>query len=229
MQVWELPSGYLNDQELTTQRQQVQQLLTGSSERVDGEQARRWSHCLNALRCVDAWLFAEWQLRGLPDSPGLGQTKLAPLNLVWPKISDVQHTMANLMAPDRNAGRIPLPRSTQGLWSQHKYSVAARSMEAYRAISVKAAASRGMDNFNEVAEAIVQQLRQRPARDSLRDALLQMWGYVAAGGHPERGLFDNLPRLFEEIQRRALAQANNYLLHATALSELSVWLESPER
>lgn len=227
MQVWDLASGYLNDDELRAQRQQLQCLLAGSAGQDDGE-PRRWAHCLNALRCVDAWLLAEWQLRGLPDAPDLGQTRLAPLNLVWPKLADVQQTLAKLPAVDRPAGRIPLPRSTQTLWSQHKYSVAARSMAAYRAISVKAAASRGMDNFSEVADAIVLQLRQRPAQDSLRDALLQMWGYVSAGGHPERGLFDNLPRLFAEIQQRARTQANNYLLQATALSELSVWLESPE-
>lgn len=227
MQVWDLSSGYLNDEELKAQRLQVQQLLAGRAEATESEPARRWLRCLNALRCVDAWLGAEWQLRGLPALPDLAQTQLAPLNLVWPRLPAVQQCLDSLTTQARTAGRIPVPRSTQGLWSQHKYSVAARSMEAYRAISVRAAASRGMDNFDEVAETIVQQLRQRPARDSLRDALLQMWGYVAASGSPERGLFDNLPRLFAEIQRRAQAESNHYLLHATALSELSVWLESP--
>lgn len=230
MQVWDLSAGYLNDEELLAQRQWAMSLLAnrGKSEDQDTAQARHWSHCLNALRCVEAWINAECSLRGLAAPMDAQCTRLAPINLVWPKLLAPGQQMAALAAlPNRAPGRIPLPQTTKGLWTQHKYSVAARSMDAYKAISVKVAVGKGQDNFDWVASEVMSQLRIRPSRESLRDALMQMWGYVAAAGAVPPRLFDDLPALFVEIQQRSSLQANHYLLASTALSELSVWLESP--
>lgn len=227
MRVWDVSPGYLNDQELQAQFDWVSNLLThrGAAPSADDESARRWSHCLNALRCVQAWLQAELRLRNLAD--GGNSPQLAPLNLVWPKLNAPAAMFSQLQADaSRAAGRIPLPVTTQSLWTQHKYSVAARSMPAYREISVKVAASRGRDNFDWLAGEVFNQLRLRPEQQGLQDALLQMWGYVAAAGAVSSRMFDDLPALFAEIQRRALDQNINYLVHSTALSELSVWLES---
>lgn len=229
MQVWDLSPGYLNDDELLAQRDWVIALLAnkGSQDPVVLNQARQWAHCMNALRCVEAWINAECALRNLSSAQNAQSTCLAPLNLVWPKLLVPAQQLADLAAtPNRTNGRIPLPQTTKALWTHHKYSVAARSMEAYKAISVKVAAGVGRDNFDWVASEVIQQLRLRPSRDSLRDALMQMWGYVAAAGAVSPRLFDDLPGLFTEIQQRSSAQANHYLLTSTALSELSVWLES---
>ena len=229
MRVWDVSPGYLNDQELIAQRQWVKTLLAnhGEAPAQGAESARRWTHCLNALQCVEAWLQAEYNLRELADTGSSAQTVLlAPPNLVWPKINAPAAMFMQLQADSARApGRIPLPASTQSLWVQHKYSVAARSIQAYREISVKVAASRGRDNFDWLAGEVFNQLRLRPELPSLRDALLQMWGYVAAAGAVSSHMFDDLPALFVEIQRRALAQNINYLVHATALSELRVWLD----
>jgi hypothetical protein len=230
MRVWDVSPGYLNDQELLAQRQWVMTLLAnrGEAPNQGEESTRRWTHCLNALRCVEAWLHAECRLRALADPSPATVSLLAPLNLVWPKLNTPAAMFSQLQADaNRAPGRIPLPLSTQSLWTQHKYSVAARSIAAYREISVKVAASRGRDNFDWLAGEVFNQMRLRPEHQSLHDALLQMWGYVAAAGAVGSHLFDDLPALFAEIQRRAVAQNITYLVHATALSELSVWLESP--
>ncbi|MDN3640703.1 hypothetical protein QWY82_18035 [Simiduia curdlanivorans] len=230
MQVWDLSPGYLNDEELLTQRHWVISLLAnrGKPEGDGAAQARHWSHCLNALRCVEAWINAECRLRELAVSMDAQSTQLAPLNLVWPKLMAPGAQLVELAnVADRAPGRIPLPQTTKGLWTHHKYSVAARSMDAYRAISVKVATGKGRDNFDWVAAEVMGQLRVRPSRESLRDALMQMWGYVAAAGAVQSRLFDDFPALFAEIQKRTSVQANHYLLTSTALSELSVWLEGP--
>ena len=230
MQVWDLSPGYLNDEELLVQRDWVQALLAnkGNQDPAQANQTRQWAHCMNALRCVEAWLNAECALRNLSPLLNAQATSLAPLNLVWPKLIDPSQQMLELAVnPNRCSGRIPLPQTTKALWTHHKYSVAARSMDAYKAISVKVAAGVGRDNFDWVAAEVMNQLRLRPGRESLRDALMQMWGYVAAAGAVPPRLFDDLPGLFAEIQQRSSTHANHYLLTSTALSELSVWLESP--
>lgn len=230
MQVWDLSPGYLNDTELLEQRDLIATLLTNKGERPKemAAQVLRWSHCLNALRCMAAWVGAECRLRALAESEAYASTLLAPINLVWPKIlKPGSQLMALSTLEARVSGRIPVPQTTQGLWTQHKYSVAARSMEAYRVISVKVAAGRGRDNFDWVAEEVIKQMQLRPAHEGLRDVLMQMWGYVAGSGAVNPRLFTNLPQLLAEIQQRAQLQSNHYLLSSTALSELSVWLESP--
>ncbi|AFU98567.1 hypothetical protein [Simiduia agarivorans] len=226
MLVWDLSPGYLNNEELRQQLAHIAALLAARGQSDDPEVSRRWGRCLNALRCLEAWMQAEWDLRGLGPLEQGQRTHLAPLNLVWPSLPDVVTRFQHL-GSERDSGRIALPRTIQGLWSHYKYSVAARSMEAYRAISVKVTAGRGNDAFAQVAQDILLVMRQRPELEPLRDALLQMWGYVSAEGQLPGRTYQNLPALFQEIQRRAQKQQNAYLLNSTALSELSVWLENP--
>ncbi|MBB3167609.1 hypothetical protein [Simiduia aestuariiviva] len=224
--MWEISPGYLNDDELRAQRQLVVSLLTDGHQSgpASGDEAKRWSHYGNALQCAAAWLAAECELRDLPVAD-VALPSLAPTGLAWPAINAPAERFIELQATaGRSPGRIPLPNSTQSLWAQHKYSVAARSMEAYRSISVKVATSRGRDNFAWLASEVCLQLRLCPEQQSLRDALLQMWGYVAGAGAVSPRLFDDLPALFAEIQRRAHTMNIPYLTHATALSELRVWL-----
>ncbi|UTA46977.1 hypothetical protein L1F30_12475 [Simiduia sp. 21SJ11W-1] len=218
MQVWEISPAYLNDAELHAQRVRVEALLTGAQDAAGAS----WLQHREALHCVAAWLEAETELRGLPQSEVL--PKVAPTVYAWPKLQAPADIFGRLKASERNAGRIPLPNSTQSLWTQHKYSVAARSMAAYREISVKVAASRGRENFDWLAGEVCKQLRLVPEQQSLRDALLQMWGYVASAGAVTPRMFDDLPALLAEIQRRANGMNVPYLTHATALSELRVWL-----
>lgn len=226
MLVWDLSPGYLNNEELRQQLAQIAALLAARGQSDDPEVSRRWGRCLNALRCLEAGMQSEWDLRGLGPLEQGQRTHLAPLNLVWPSLPDMAARFQQL-GSDRHAGRIVLPRSTQTLWSHYKYSVAARSMEAYRSISAKVTTVRGNDAFASVAEDILRVMRQRPEPEPLRDALLQMWGYVSAESQLPGRTYQNLPALFNEIQSRAQKQQNAYLLNSTALSELSVWLESP--
>lgn len=220
MQVWEISPAYLTNDELQNQCALLDELLTQGRA---GDDCAHWLRHPDALQCVAAWLAAESDLRQLPLANSL--PKVAPRVYTWPKQQSPAGLFSQLTRADqRPAGRIPLPNSTQSLWTHHKYSVAARSMEAYRAISVKVAASRGRENFDWLAAEVCQLLRVRPEQQSLRDALLQMWGYVASAGAVSPRLFDDLPALLAEIQRRADGMNVPYLTHATALSELRVWL-----
>lgn len=125
---------------------------------------------------------------------------------------------------DKKDGRIPLPRNEQQLWSQHKYSVLARSPEIYRKIGSHVA--RGLMKFDDLSLILVEILREQPPTGGIRNALQHMWGYVSnsirdKGAHVSKW---SLRELLFKIQDRAKTEGICYLLHSTALSDLMVWL-----
>lgn len=124
----------------------------------------------------------------------------------------------------REAGRIPLPKNEQQLWSHHKYSVLARTPALYQ--KTGRAISRSAMTFDELATLLVETLREPPTTGGLRNALQHMWGYVAGSPVQGKAGVNDLPlnKLMAEIQKRAIANNVSYLKSSTALSELMAWL-----
>ena len=228
MRVWDLHPGYLNRQSLLGEHQEIHALLTIVEEGRRGyayhPETRRWREHLNALKMRHEMVVAEMRLRGYRhQSPVTVQGPVCwPEAFVDPPIR--QFALLAERYRGKEPGRIPLPRSTQELWAQHKYSVLARDPERYRALGQRVAAAGSAPPPEDLVLELAMLLRQPPTPGGLRNALEHMWGYVhREGGLPPDGRAD-LRALLEAIQERAVRAGIRYLAESTALSDLAVWL-----
>lgn len=233
MRVWDIHPGYLNRQNLLGEHQEIHALLTIVEEGRQGyahhpETRRRREH-LAALRVRHEMVVAEMRLRGYRH--GSPVTVKGPVR--WPEafVDPPAQQFALLEGKYRGKepGRIPLPRSPQELWAQHKYSVLARDLARCRTLGQALAGGEGTLSFADLALELVWLLRRPPSLGGIRNALEHMGGYVRQEGSP---LPDGLkePRaLLAAIQERAVQGEVRYLLESTALSDLAVWLDlAPE-
>ena len=235
MRIWDLNPGYLNRQSLLGEHRELHGIVSIIANHKSGysrhPETLRWVGHGWALRQRHGLLAAEMALRGYTDrSP----VDLAGREGIWPAIYiDEPARQLQILGTkyrDKEQGRIPLPASAQQLWSQHKYSVLARDAAFYRRLGPDVAAIRPGDDFAELARVLVELLRQPPAVGGLRNALQHMWGHVSEHSVVPKGEVDSwsLQRLLKEIQHRALACGEPYLLASTALSELAAWLPEAE-
>jgi hypothetical protein len=138
-----------------------------------------------------------------------------------------QYELLGAKYRDREAGRIPLPRSAHDLWAQHKYSVMARDQAMYRAIGRRVATMRSKLELSSLAEELVLVLRVDPPAGDLVNALEHMWGYVSkvATADERRIAMSSACDLL--LRTRELAQRSSvrYLLASTALGELAMFTE----
>jgi len=147
--------------------------------------------------------------------------------VIWPEVwIDLPHRQVELLrgkyAADDRSGRIPLPRNTQELWAQHKYSVMASDPKLYKELGGEVAHGKFSDDIEGLALLLTTTIRIRPTAGRLRNALLHMWGYVSEEGMQPAA---SDAKLLMDIQALALEQERDYLLASTALSGLAVWCE----
>ncbi len=257
MRIWDLHPGYLNRQSLLGEHRELHGIYTVLTEDRRGysrhPETLRWVGHLDGLCRRHALLVAEMELRGyrhnsplpasvsappVPASPPLPasvsappvpaspvRTVLWPVRFVDPPGRQLQILLRKYL--DRECGRIPLPRSAQELWAQHKYSAMARNPALYRQLGRGVAVLRGRLGVDWLAEELVLLLRQPPSPGPLKDALLHMWGYVSrtptmpAGVDPTRLLEEGPRRLLEVLVPQAMTHSS-YLAHSTALTDLAV-------
>ncbi|MCF8093746.1 MAG: YbgA family protein [Desulfobacteraceae bacterium] len=122
---------------------------------------------------------------------------------------------------------MPLPKTTQQLWSHHKYSIQARDPNAYREIGGRVARCRKRENFAALACQLIEVSRRPPTAGGIRNTLLHMWGHVSGyyciqGSAPIANW--SLLRLLQETRKLACRNNEPYLMASTALSELGAWL-----
>ncbi|MFV0439385.1 MAG: DUF1722 domain-containing protein [Desulfopila sp.] len=137
-----------------------------------------------------------------------------------------QFTILGQKYQGKEQGRIPLPKTAQQLWSQHKYSILARDVNLYKRLGRQVAGTTSAADFAGLARLLTEQLRNCPASGGIRNALEHMWGYVADYAVSSRGEMTSwsLLELLANVQCLALTHRQSYLLMSTALSELKVWL-----
>lgn len=236
MRIWDVHPGYLNRQSLLGEHRELHGIAAILDQGRKGYSAhpetRRWVAHRPALARRHRLLVAEMALRGFTDRSPL--TGSGPVGDTWPSVYiDPPVQQFRLLAQkyaEREEGRIPLPRSPQALWAQHKYSVMARHNALYRELGPRVAALPARELPSALAQELVEVLRQPPPEGGIRNALQHMWGYVAevepmaAGAEPATL---SLPDLLQAIQRRALLSKQSYLLASTALSELAAWMPEP--
>ncbi len=230
MRVWDVHPGYLNRQSLLGEHREIHGMISVLANRKRGysrhpETVRWMGHLWAARRRHDA-IVAEMKLRGYRhQSPVTHRGRPGR----WPdKFVDSPSEQFRILRrkyTDREHGRIPLPGRADVLWAQHKYSVLARDPNLYRTIGRKVARLNRGPGFDDLTTELSLILRQPPTTGRLRNALEHMWGYVARNATQTPKSLDDLLRGTID---RAIDQQVTYLLHSTALSDLSLWvLERP--
>ncbi len=184
----------------------------------------RWKPAMSGLVQRHRLLAAEMALRGYTDRTPLNSRART---LVWPAIFiDPPSRQIELLRgkyADREPGRIALPRSSQDLWAQHKYSVMARDPEAYRVIGRRVARLRRGAGFDDLALELTLILRGAPSPGGAANAIAHMWGYVSKRADAEQRAtaFASASGMLAVTQRLTMERGEPFLRSSTALSELA--------
>jgi hypothetical protein len=231
MRIWDIDPGYLNRQSLLGEHRELHAIVSiivnGKKGYSNHPETLRWSSHGWALKQRHRLLTSEMALRGFTDkSPVAMRTRQG----MWPdRYIDEPFSQFRILKAkyqNKEQGRIPLPENAQQLWSHHKYSVLARDVNLYRMLGGDIAKMRPRSDFSDVANFITGLLRKPPPAGGIKNALQHMWGHVSKSPSLPKGEVESWTsgRLLEEIQKRAMADQNRYLISSTALGELKAWI-----
>ena len=236
MRVWDLPAGYLNRQSLLGEHRELHGIYSILTQKKSGyanhPETLRWVRTLSGLAARHRQLAAEMAFRGYVDRTPL---RVAMSRARWPAIfvTEPADQIAVLRTKyvGKEKGRIPLPRSAQELWAHHKYSVMARSPEAYRTIGRAVARMKRGADLSTLTTDLVWILRDAPSQGRLTNALEHMWGHVRDRATPDDLAMAraSLGQMIARTQQLAHRLREPFLLSSTALSELAMFVDSPRR
>jgi uncharacterized protein YbgA (DUF1722 family) len=230
MRIWDLAAGYLNRGSLLGEHRElhgVYSILTnGKTGYARHPETLRWTAALSGLAQRHQQLAAEMHLRGYTDRTPLScNTSGAQWPSSFVDAPGEQVTLLRQKYVGKPKGRIPLPRNAQELWTQHKYSVMARSSRACQSIGRSVARMHRNTPYSTLLEDLTWILREIPSEGQLLNAIEHMWGYVRDDATvEERADARTSPaKLLAHTQRLALRRRQRFLLSSTALSELAVF------
>lgn len=230
MRIWDLNPGYLNRQSLLGEHRELHGLVSIIKYNKKGyskhPETLRWVGLGWALKQRHKLLVAEMNLRGYTDrSPVLLRSKPG----AWPEIyidePAQQISILKRKYKYLESGRIPLPQNAQDFWAQHKYSVMARDITAYKNIGKWVTSKSGSKELHNVATEITTILRVPPEQRLIENTLLHMWGYVSKYSSISGKKLNSLSSkaLLKKIQLLSLSNNVKYLNESTSLSELNAW------
>jgi hypothetical protein len=230
MRVWDLSTGYLNRQSLLGEHRELHGIYSIIRESKTGyarhPETRRWSRAVSGIAMRHRHLALEMSLRGYVDRTPI---RVVTARVRWPEafVTEPGDQIALLREKyvGKQKGRIPLPRSAQELWAHHKYSVMARSPEAYRTLGRAVAHVRRGVALSPLAIDLVWILRETPSQGHLINALEHMWGHVRdrASSADLVAARAGAGELLARTQQLALRLRETFLLSSTAVSELAVF------
>ena len=231
MRIWDINPGYLNDQSLLGEHRELHGIVSILSNNKRGyskhPETLRWKGYGWALKQRHKLLRAEMSLRGFQDK--------TPVDLrtnkgKWPGIyidePDIQYKLLGNKYKKKAKGRIPLPKNSQELWAQHKYSVLARDNNLYQSIGNLVARSKKPGLFLELSVELTDILRTPPPSGRLINALQHMWGYVSEHRKNSETDIDlqDAKSILTEVQENSIKYKIKYLICSTSLSELGAWI-----
>lgn len=230
MRIWDINPGYLNRQSLLGEHRELHGIVSIIQHNKKGyskhPETLRWIGHGWALKQRHKLLVAEMNLRGYIDrSPVLLRSKPE----IWPEcyIDSPANQISILKKKYKTLeyGRIPLPKNAQHLWAQHKYSVMARDISAYKDIGKRVTLKSGSKELNDVAMELSTLLQKAPQQELIENALLHMWGYVSQYSSISAKKLNSLSMkaLLYKIQQLSLSNNVKYLIESTSLSELNAW------
>ena len=232
MRIWDINPGYLNRQSLLGEHRELHGIVSIIVNNKKGyskhPETIRWINYGWALRMRHQLLAAEMSLRNFTEKSPVATCKNKGM---WPeKYIDEpvqQFIILNEKYQKKEQGRIPLPKTAQELWRQHKYSILARDVNLYKILGKQVSQMSPNDDFSSLTLVLVEQLKVSPSIGGIRNTLQHMWGYVSDYASTSKCNIErwSLEELLNEIQYRVLTNQESYLLSSTALSELKVWLE----
>ncbi|MCW8853593.1 MAG: DUF1722 domain-containing protein [Gammaproteobacteria bacterium] len=230
MRIWDINPGYLNRQSLLGEHRELHGIVSIIRNNKKGyskhPETLRWIGYGWALKQRHKLLVAEMSLRGYVDrSPVLLRSNPE----VWPAhYIDSPENQINILRNKYKMledGRIPLPKNAQQLWAQHKYSVMARDISAYKDIGKWVTSKSGSKELGNTALEVTKLLRTPPEPRLIENTLLHMWGYVSKytsiSGKELNSL--SMKALLNKVQQLSLANNVSYLIESTSLSELDAW------
>ncbi|MFP4194467.1 MAG: DUF1722 domain-containing protein [Desulfobacterales bacterium] len=232
LRIWDIQPGYLSRLSLLGEHRELHAVVSVIVNRKKGyavhPETLRWRGYGWALGKRHRLLAEEMALRGYREQSPVRMPSGAGL---WPEAYlDAPELQFDLLAEkykNGTLGRIPLPVTTQQLWSHHKYSVLARDHGAYREIGRMAAVCKKRENFALLARRLTELSRRPPSAGGMRNALMHMWGHVSQY-YCSRDTVPvenwSMQRFLHEIRRLALEHNEPYLTASTALGELGAWL-----
>jgi len=231
MRIWDISPGYLNDRSLLGEHRELHGIVSILVNKKKGyanhPETLRWVGYEWALFQRHQLLREEMIVRGFNErSP----VTIDGNHHSWPpKFIDVPYIQFALLKKKYESkpyGRIPLPKTTQELWANHKYSILARDPEKYSIIGKRVSRLSSTDGFNDICIELTELLRQKPSKGRLKNALEHMWGYVSTYASKDKGRIDKMSEeeLLRHIQHLAIKHQQPYLVTSTALSELCVWV-----
>ncbi len=138
------------------------------------------------------------------------------------KYSSKEFYILNDRYKEKN-GRIYLPNNAQDLWRQHKYAIMARNINLYKEIGKRVSSE---NCFDELTDILVYELRKRPKKSGIFNALQHMWGYISEYSEIKKIDVNSLSlyELFLEVQQSTLKSKESYLSQQVALSEFEIWI-----
>lgn len=236
MRIWDINPGYLNRQSLLGEHREIHCLISiivnGKKGYSKHPETLRWADYGWALMKRHHLLKSEMSLRGFKEkTPVFIQSREGR----WPDIyidePFEQLKILQTKYQNKEQGRIPLPKNAQQLWSQHKYSVMARSQYLYKKLGQEVASRKQDHYFAKLINTLIEILKEPPKEGNLRNTLLHMWGYVSEFFNSSKRGIENWPldRLLDEIQKQSLTHNITYLISSTALSELKIWIPTRQR
>ena len=230
MYIWDINPGYLNNESLFIEHDEIQKLysiiLNNKKIYQNDPEIKRWSKHLGALSIRHSLIISEMTLRGFWSSNS--SIKLDNKKNIWPHqyIHEPKQQFDILFSKYKNkkSGRIPLPTSGQNLWSQHKYSVMARNLNEYKKIGRYLSNIKPNQCFSSLSKDLTELLREKPDLGGIRNSLHHMWGYFKNYNFNVDVDSLDLDSLLSHIQICAYKKKDLYILGSTALSELRVWI-----
>ncbi len=229
MRIWDLNPGYLNRQSLLGEHRELHGIVSIIKNNKKGysrhPETIRWLQHGWAVRQRHQLLKSEMELRGYQDK--------SPVNLrakpnQWPDtFIDSPYQQFQIVKKKYEHlewGRIPLPKNAQELWAQHKYSVMARDIAAYKRIGKEVAKNNSKQFFEALCLELTLLLRQSPNPKLINNALQHMWGYVSDYYDGDKAsVINNNSKMLKLTRQLSIEHQVTYLLHSTALSELDSW------
>lgn len=231
MRIWDINPGYLNRQSLLGEHRELHGIVSIIRDNKKGyskhPETLRWVGHGWALKQRHKLIVAEMNLRGYTDK---SPVFLKSNSNLWPdEYIDPPATQISILKKKYKtleAGRIPLPKNSQNLWAQHKYSIMARDIAAYKSFGKKVSSKTGAKELNNIALELATFLRQAPEPRLIENTLLHMWGYVSKYSTMPGNKLDTLSNkaLLKKIQQLSISNKVKYLIESTALSELDAWV-----
>jgi hypothetical protein len=224
LRIWDIHPGYLNYAQLLAEHSElhaVSVIIRNNLKTYSYHpESSRWQGYGWALKQRHKLLVAEMRLRGLND---ITPIKLRANPDKWPTLffDEPAEQLEMLQGDYPDKGRIALPKTTQQLWAQHKYSVMARSPQTYQRLGQEVAEFKKRQGLDEMSMELTRVLRRRPKKNRLENAIEHMWGYVSEYAKKQPA---SSKAQLKQIQKLSIKHQISYLVNSTALSDLFVYV-----